>query len=95
MRFTLMAGLWDTWLDNKTGEIIHSCTIITRPANEDMKDLHDRMPCLLTIENANIWVNSGLSLADRMKALEALSPNLLELKSVQKVGDEEEYKDLF
>jgi hypothetical protein len=40
-------------------------------------------------------VNSGLSLADRMKALEALSPNLLELKSVQKVGDEEEYKDLF
>ncbi|WP_395802428.1 SOS response-associated peptidase [Daejeonella sp.] len=95
MRFTLMAGLWDTWLDKKTGEIIHSCTIITRPANDDMKNLHDRMPCLLTIENANIWVNRVLSLADRMKALEVLSPNLLELKSVQKLGDEEEYKDLF
>jgi putative SOS response-associated peptidase YedK len=95
MRFTLMAGLWDTWVDHKTGELIHSCTIITRAANEDMKALHDRMPCLLTIQNANIWVNKQLPLADRMLALESLLLNQLEMSLVQKVGDEEEYRELF
>jgi putative SOS response-associated peptidase YedK len=95
MRFTLMAGLWDTWVDHKTGELIHSCTIITRTANEDMKELHDRMPCLLTIQNANIWVNKELPLPDRMLALEPLLPNQLEMCTVQKVGDEEEYRELF
>lgn len=95
MRFTLMAGLWDTWVDPITGEIIQSCTIITRPANDDMKNLHDRMPCLLSIENANIWVNRMLPLHDRMKTLEPLSPNQLEMWPVNKIGDEEEYKDLF
>lgn len=95
MRFTLMAGLWDTWVDHKTGELIHSCTIITRSANEDMKGLHDRMPCLLTIQNANIWVNKELPLADRMLTLEPLLLNQLEMYPVQKVGNEEEYKELF
>lgn len=95
MRFTLIAGLWDTWVDNKTGEIIHSCTIITRSANDDMRELHDRMPCLLSFENANIWVDKNLTLADRMKVLEPLPPKQLEMKPVDKVGDEEEYKDLF
>jgi len=27
-QFTLMAGLWDSWTDKSTGEIINSCTII-------------------------------------------------------------------
>jgi len=95
MRFTLMAGLWDTWLDKNTGELVQTCTIITRPANEDMKDLHDRMPCLLTIENANVWVNQHLNLSERMLALEPLAANMLEFKAIKKVGDEEEYTNLF
>lgn len=95
MRFTLMAGLWDTWLDQKTGELVHSCTIITRAANQDMKEVHDRMPCLLSFENANIWVNNNLSLAERLHALDPLPSNQLILKPVQKIGDEKEYRDLF
>jgi putative SOS response-associated peptidase YedK len=95
MRFTLMAGLWDTWLDKNSGELVQTCTIITRPANEDMKDLHDRMPCLLTIENANVWVNQHLNLSERMLALEPLAANMLEFKAIKKVGDEEEYTNLF
>jgi putative SOS response-associated peptidase YedK len=60
-----------------------------------MKEIHDRMPCLLTLENANIWINRQLSLADRMLALKAPAPNHLVWKPVNKVGDEVEYKDLF
>jgi len=95
MRFTLMAGLWDTWIDKNTGELISSCTIITRPANNEMKSLHDRMPCLFSMETANTWVNSALSLEERLTALEPLKDNLLEIKAVHKVGDMDEYKSLF
>jgi putative SOS response-associated peptidase YedK len=87
-----MAGLWDTWIDKNTGELITSCTIITRPANKDMKSLHDRMPCLLSVEDANVWVNWKLSLDERFAALDPLKDDLLEMKTVNKVGDIDEYK---
>lgn len=95
MRFTLMAGLWDTWADKNTGELVNSCTIITRPANREMKDLHDRMPCLLSEETANSWVNPELSLDERFAALDPIKDNLLEMKAVNNVGDMDEYKSLF
>lgn len=45
-RILCMAGLWDVW---KHGDItIHSFTIVTTRANEDIASLHDRMPVLLT-----------------------------------------------
>ena len=95
MRFTLMAGLWDTWIDKNTGELINSCTIITKPANKEMKFLHDRMPCLLNLDDANVWVNAKFSLDERFAALERLKDDLLEMNFVTKVGDIDEYKFLF
>jgi len=95
MRFTLMAGLWDIWIDKNTGELINSCTIITRPATHEMKSLHDRMPCLLSLETANIWVNSSLPLDERLAALGPLKDGLLEIRAIHKVGDMDEYKRLF
>ena len=90
-----MAGLWDTWIDKNTGELINSCTIITKPANKEMKFLHDRMPCLLNLDDANVWVNAKFSLDERFAALERLKDDLLEMNFVTKVGDIDEYKFLF
>ncbi len=95
MRFTLMAGLWDTWIDKNTGELINSCTIITRPANKEMEFVHDRMPCLLSLDEANTWVNAKFSLDERFAALERLKDDLLEMNSITKVGDIDEFKYLF
>jgi putative SOS response-associated peptidase YedK len=95
MRFTLMAGLWDTWIDQTTGELINSCTIITKPANTAMKFLHDRMPCLLNLDDANVWVNAKFSLDERFEALERLTDDLLDMNAVTKVGDIDEYTYLF
>ena len=50
------------------------------------------MPCLLNLDDANVWVNAKISLDDRFTALEQLKDDLLEMHSVTKVGDIDEYK---
>lgn len=94
-RFTLMAGLWDSWTDQSTGEIINSCTIITRTPNEFMKSIHDRMPCLLTESSAKLWIDKELPLNERLQLLNAIPDQLMEKAPVKKVGDIEEYERLF
>ncbi len=94
-RFTLMAGLWDSWIDQSTGEIINSCTIITRTSNQFMKDIHDRMPCMLTMNAAGLWLDKSLSFEERLKTLEPISDDALEKSRINKVGDQTEYSAIF
>ncbi len=57
-----MAGLWEEWVDHKTGEIVPSFTIITTAANELVKPIHpDRMPVILTRETEKLWLDDSLS----------------------------------
>lgn len=93
-QFTLMAGLYDTWVDQNTGEMINSCTIITRTSNEFMKDIHERMPCLLDINAAKIWLDKNLPVEERLKVLEPISNDSLEFSKLKKVGDQMEYSEL-
>ena len=51
-----MAGLFDTWV-SREGQKIHSCTIITVPANQLISPIHDRMPAILTPEQEDIWLD--------------------------------------
>jgi hypothetical protein len=44
------AGLWTSWGDRETGELVESCTIITTTANELVALVHDRMPVILPRE---------------------------------------------
>lgn len=53
------AGLWDRWQQNN--KIIHSCTIITTEANSITRDIHDRMPVILTLEKQKLWLDRTVS----------------------------------
>ncbi len=53
------AGLWDSWTDKQTGEIIYTVTIITVHANTLVHPIHDRMPVILNRENENQWLNKS------------------------------------
>lgn len=64
-----MAGLWDTWT-NSDGEVIHTCTIITVPANNKLSSIHDRMPAILDKETESIWLDPNIK--DPNKLLEML-----------------------
>jgi putative SOS response-associated peptidase YedK len=50
------AGLWDSWTNRETGEVIESCTIITGPPNEWMLQFHDRAPTMLEEAYFNDWM---------------------------------------
>ncbi len=50
------AGLWSIW-HGSGEEVLRSCTIITRPANEAIARLHDRMPVILDPEHEADWLD--------------------------------------
>lgn len=66
-----VAGVWDSWRDPSTGEIVHSYTVITLPANRMMSPIHDRMPAILTPQNEALWLETEIATKD---ALNLLSP---------------------
>lgn len=53
-----IAGLWEVWRDpNHEGERLHSCTIITTEANDEVAPVHDRMPVILPASTWETWLD--------------------------------------
>jgi putative SOS response-associated peptidase YedK len=71
------AGLWDTWKDPQTEIVIPTCTMLMQPANEYMSSIHNRMPCILTQQEADIWLNRELDMVERLKVLHPVANDLL------------------
>ncbi len=51
-----MAGLWDVWKD-PAGKQVRSFTIVTTAAAESLKEIHDRMPVILTKDAEGVWLD--------------------------------------
>ena len=49
------AGLWETWHGEE--KPLETCAILTTDANELAKEVHDRMPVILTGEDALAWLD--------------------------------------
>jgi putative SOS response-associated peptidase YedK len=62
-----MAALWDSWRA-PDGKLLDSGSIITTGANEVVTPIHDRMPAILTVDEAKDWM-SGPFDADHLKSL--------------------------
>lgn len=77
------AGLWATWWPPESDQPLRSCTIITRPAEAEIAQLHDRQPVILAGPEAEAdWLDPG-SPAARVGALMAASaPELLRPRPV-------------
>ncbi len=59
-----IAGVWNTWTNQNTGETKNSFGIITTEANGLMSKIHNvkkRMPTILEEDAANAWVNENLN----------------------------------
>ncbi|HPR18033.1 MAG TPA: SOS response-associated peptidase [Candidatus Cloacimonadota bacterium] len=52
------AGIWEEW-HHPNGASIRTCSIITTEANEKMREIHDRMPVILTRSDEDKWLHSG------------------------------------
>ena len=63
-----MAGLWESWKDDK-GDLVHTCTILTTEPNDLMSSIHDRMPVILKQEDEQKWLNPSLKHMDELRPL--------------------------
>lgn len=70
----LMAGLWDSWTDRESGELVESCTIITTAASADVRPVHDRMPAIVEPAGALVWLNPRPPVAPPDELLALLQP---------------------
>jgi putative SOS response-associated peptidase YedK len=55
-----MAGLSEWWRDRRApadAPTIHSCSIITTTASQDMDGIHDRMPVVLDPDTFDVWLD--------------------------------------
>ena len=54
-----MAGLWDRWTA-PDGQKVFSFTVITQTPNEVLKDIHNRMPAILTPDQEKLWLSDDI-----------------------------------
>jgi putative SOS response-associated peptidase YedK len=62
------AGLWDRW-KSPEGEILETCTILTTEANEKARDIHDRMPVILSASDYDLWLDEDVCKLELLKEL--------------------------
>lgn len=62
-----MAGIYDTWLDKSTGEVVNTFSIVTTEANSLTDYIHNtkhRMPAILNKEDEEKWLDPKLGKSD-------------------------------
>ena len=67
------AGLWASWRD-PSGARVRTCTILTRSASDDVRDLHDRMPVALPADAWDEWLDADAGSSGAARLLDAVAP---------------------
>ncbi|MEA2103251.1 MAG: SOS response-associated peptidase [Candidatus Cloacimonadota bacterium] len=76
------AGIFDKWISSE-GKNIFSCSIITTSANELVKEVHHRMPVILSKQSENIWLdNSRYDKNELLSFLKSYEPNEMQTYQV-------------
>lgn len=66
----VFGGIWESW-KTPEGEWLRSFAIITTAAGDDMVELHDRTPLMLSGDVLNAWLHAG---ADEAMAIAMSAP---------------------
>jgi len=74
-----LAGIWDTWVDKGTGEILNSFAIITTTANKLLQKLpHHRSPVIFQDrEEEQLWLNTETPMAEVTELLRPYPSELM------------------
>ncbi|REK00429.1 MAG: SOS response-associated peptidase [Bacteroidetes bacterium] len=72
-----LAGIWDTWTDKESGEIVNSFSLITTTANSLLQKIpHHRSPVILSERDEKKWL-SAERLEDVTELLESYPSELM------------------
>lgn len=67
-----IAGIYDVWIENTTGEVFNTFSIVTTEANDLMARIHNsgkRMPVILNKASESRWIDSSISQQDALSLL--------------------------
>lgn len=70
----VFAGLWETWTDPETQEVVRTYSIATTEPGPDVVDVHDRQPVVLSPETWSTWLGESAATKEELLALLAPSP---------------------
>lgn len=85
-RIISLAGLYDQWIFDRTGEVFNTFTIITTEANELLAEIHNstkRMPAILEPHEERLWLDNSAS-EDVVRSL--LKPSRAEILKAHTVS---------
>jgi putative SOS response-associated peptidase YedK len=80
-----IAGLYDNWIENNTGEVFSTFSIITSDANDLMAEIHNsakRMPVILDKSMEKIWMDLTASSGDILDILKPCPSEYLKAHTV-------------
>ncbi len=65
----VLAGIWEEWIDKKSGEIIKTYAILTTAASNLLQSIqHHRSPLILNDDEIDVWLNPS-STSNELKAI--------------------------
>jgi len=82
--YFFMAGIWQPWTDQETGETLEGFALLTTKANSIMEQVHNakkRMPLILSEELAREWIRDGLT-EDRINEIVSYQIPSYELEAI-------------
>jgi putative SOS response-associated peptidase YedK len=79
------AGLWDEWIETRTGETVNTFSIVTTDANEIMAVIHNskkRMPVILDRSTEFKWIDLSISHTEAMDLLKPCPSEVLKAHTI-------------
>lgn len=84
-RIISLAGLYDQWIFDRTGEVFNTFTIITTEANDLLAEIHNsarRMPAILEPHQEKLWLDNNAGDEEIRNLLKPSSVEILKAYTV-------------
>lgn len=85
----VFGGIWESFVDQQTGEVFHTYSIITTEANELMSIVHNakqRMPLIINPERAMKWLDPNLSKKEIQSFINPFDANQMKARPIAKIN---------
>lgn len=82
------AGIYDSWTNHLTGEILKTFSIITTRANPLMEKIHNvkkRMPVILEPEDEGNWLNTDLPMSESLQLLRPFDEKKMQAHTISRL----------
>lgn len=82
------AGIWESWTDRTTGEVVKTFSIITTDANSLLEKIHNtkkRMPVILPQSEERNWLRKDLSSEETLELMRPYDERLMAAHTISRL----------